>query len=908
MGDKSTEGYSIYSKTVIEGKEKQMVIIKDIRIDYEKEPIGIIKLPQFSWRIESNQRNVLQTAYQLQISADTSFDTIEFDSENVQSSESAHVFAEGFKMESLKKYYVRVRINDNYHEISEWSKTSFFISAVMSICDWQGNFISAEKETDAASSKGTYLRKEFHTRNEVRSAYICITALGLYQLYLNGEKVGDDELTPGWTSYHKRLLYQTYDITQKIKTGDNVLGAILGAGWYKGTMGFLGERNNYGKQTALFAQLVITYTNGKTENIVTDESWQGTDSPILFSEIYDGEIYDARKEIDNWNRPNLTENVMYPVTIVEYDKSLLYPQAACKVRSMTQVKPISMFTTQNGEKVIDFGQNLTGWVSFKVCAKKDSLVELRCFEVLDSEGNVYLDNLRCAKQKIVYICKDDNQVSFQPHFTFQGFQYVHIINYPNIPKLDDFIAYAVHSDMEETGSFSCSNADINQLQHNILWGMKGNFLDIPTDCPQRNERLGWTGDAQIFCRTATFLMNTYTFFDKWLKDVKADQTKEGGIPHIVPDIITGKNQDDWLVSQGTHSAAGWADVAVINPWNLYLCYGDKRIIEGQYESMKAWIDFMRSHEVNGTWKYRLQFGDWVALDAIEGSYFGATPNELICTAYYAYSAGIFAKMANIIGKDEDSVFYQKLHERIKRSFQINFFDENGLMTAQTQTSHVIALYFDLVPEKFRKKTVEGLLRLLVEKNGHLVTGFLGTPYFCHALSQNGHVKEAYDLLLKDDFPSWLYQVNMGATTIWEHWDGKKPDGSMWSSDMNSFNHYAYGAIGDWLYRVAAGIEIDEKMPGYKHTIIAPLIGGNLNYVKASYRSIYGIIQVEWVVHDEVVDLEVYIPENTSADIILSQSKALLKDDGILFERKDNAYRGVIGSGEYHIQYQLRSLK
>ena len=404
---------------------------------------------------------------------------------------------------------------------------------------------------------------------------------------------------------------------------------------------------------------------------------------------------------------------------------------------------------------------MSALIQVTAAGKKGDVIQLDCFEVLDSKGNVYLDNLRGAKESLQYTFGEEGTITYRPSFTFMGFRYAKIVSFPGEPSLDNFTANAIHTNMERTGFLETSNQDLNQLAHNILWGLKSNFVDVPTDCPQRDERLGWTGDAEIFCRTACFLENTYSFYRKWLRDVEADQTAEGGVAHVVPDIISGNEGDNWLLEQGSHSAAAWADVAVINPWTMYLTFGDKEILKIQYNSMKNWINFMREYSVDYIWNYKLQFGDWVALDAEEGSYFGATPNDLTCTAYFAYSTGLFVKAAEALGCTEDVKEYTDLYNKVVDKFQRTFFDENGEMTAQTQTAHIVALYFGLVPEKYKEKTVQGLLRLLKKENDHLVTGFVGTPYFCHALSQNGHVKEAYDLLLKDDFPSWLYQVKIG---------------------------------------------------------------------------------------------------------------------------------------------------
>jgi len=881
-----------------------MLQVSDIKINYLKEPAGITNSPQFSWILESNQRNVKQTAYRLQISMEETFHTIVYDSQKVAHEASAHVFAKGFLPKSASKYFVRVKTWNNHEEESPYSKTSFFLSGLMEDGDWQASFISAESKEDADSSKGTYLRKEVILNKKVKSAYAYTTALGLYHFYINGQKVGTDQMAPGWTSYHNRLLYQTHDITSLLKDGDNALGAHIGAGWYKGKMGFTHTRNIYGNQTGFLCQIHIQYEDGSNELIMSDDSWKGCDSPVLFSEIYDGEIYDANWEQEGWNLPRFNDGHWQSPEILTIDNSILTAQAGCKVREIETLPAKEIFKTPKGDTIIDFGQNLTGWIRFKVNAKAGEKVILNCFEVLDKDGNAYFENLRSAKETLEYTCKGNGEATYQPYFSFQGFRYVKIAAYPGALSRDNFSTLVVHSDMEETGTFHCSNPDLNQLQHNITWGLKGNFLDIPTDCPQRDERLGWTGDAQIFCRTASYIMDTYTFFSKWLEDLAADQTPEGGVPHVIPDILSGRSQDDGLISQGTDSAAAWSDAAVINPWTLYLVYGDKEIIRRQYGSMKAWIDFMTHHATDGIWSYRLQFGDWVALDAEEGSYFGATPNELICTAYYAYSSGLFAKMAQAIGNDEDFQTYQQLHEDIVSVFQNRYFTEEGDMSIQTQTAHIVALYFDLVPEQYKEKTTLGLVKLLDKENGHLVTGFVGTPYFCHALSQNGHTKEAYELLLKDDFPSWLYQIRKGATTIWEHWDGIKEDGSMWSADMNSFNHYAYGAVGDWLYRVIAGIEADENEPGYKHFAISPQIGGNLTYAKGTFKSVYGEIMTCWQRNGNTLQLDFTVPVNTTATILLSDADDVISNDGIAFTKDSFGYEGVTGSGHYTVIYTI----
>jgi alpha-L-rhamnosidase len=550
------------------------------------------------------------------------------------------------------------------------------------------------------------------------------------------------------------------------------------------------------------------------------------------------------------------------------------------------------------------GQNMVGWVRFSVEGNRGDQVILKHAEVLDKYGNFYTDNLRSAKQTIEYILKGEAREIFEPHFTFQGFRYVKIEKYPKEPDLNDFTGVVIHSDMERIGSFECSEPLINQLQHNILWGQKGNFVEVPTDCPQRDERLGWTGDAQVFIRTACFNMNVASFFSKWLRDLQADQLENGGVPHVVPNVL-GKD---------AHSSSAWADAAVICPWTIYLCYGDTRILEQQYDSMKAWVEYIRAQGENEyLWNTGFHFGDWLALDAKEDSYVGSTAKDYIATAFYAYSTAILRETAKILGRDEDVNKYSNLHERIIENFQKEFVTLNGRLAVPTQTAHVLALMFDLVKPEDRKRVIDTLVEYIHENKDHLTTGFVGTPYLCLVLSQNGYNDLAYKLVQQKDYPSWLYPITKGATTMWEHWDGIKEDGSFWSADMNSFNHYAYGSIGDWLYRVVAGIDTHSDKTGYKHIIIKPQPGSGLTYAKAAIKSMYGEIKSFWEDEGDTMKVLICIPSNTTATIVLPYAQSIegvyegdkeLKDaEGILSSKE--AECGIeleIGSGEYCFSY------
>ncbi|MBR0228308.1 MAG: glycoside hydrolase family 78 protein [Clostridia bacterium] len=920
-----------------------MIEIQKLLPDGMERPQGVESMPKLTWVLSSDNRNVRQAAYQVQLSTGADFAAPLYDSGRVESGESAHVTLPFDRLLPCREYFVRARVWTDAEE-SPWSAPASFLTGMIG-GGWRASFVSAETENDWVNSKGTYLRKSWRVGKPVREAFVCATALGLYHLYINGQSVSEEKMLPGWTSYHKHLCYQTWKVTGLLRSGENVLGAHVGAGWYKGMMGFIHQRCTWGKRTALLAQLILRYVDGTEETIVTDESWLGCASPVTFSEIYDGERYDARLSQPGWNAPGFApeigaereeapvpplrdrltndysddekaaqrrfaqeyrpeDTLWRPVERVEYPLNVLAPQPGSRPRIEMALPVQSILTTPKGETVLDFGQNLTGYVRFTVRGKAGALCHLRCFETLDAAGNAYFDNLRGALAEIRYICKDESTVTYDELFSFQGFRYALVEAWPEEIRKESFTACVVYSDMRQTGRFSCSNPLLNQLQHNIEWSLRGNFLDIPTDCPQRDERMGWTGDAQIFCRTAAYLRFCAPFFRKWLRDVALDQTEEGGVPHVVPDQLRYYRNNDWLLSQGTHSAAAWADVAVILPWTLYLTYGDKTVLSDQFDSMKAWIDFMRAHAKDYIWNYRLQFGDWVALDAAEGSYLGATPNDLTCTAYFAYSTGLFVKACRALHKDALAEEYAALYEKIVEKFRRAFCDERGVMTVQTQTAHVVALYFHLIPEQGIPGTVAGLKRLLDKENGHLVTGFVGTPYICHALSQNGSKKEAYDLLLKEDFPSWLYQVKSGATTIWEHWDGLKPDGTMWSPDMNSFNHYAYGAIGEWLYRVIAGLEIDENAPGYKRAVIAPQTGGGLTFAEGGFDSLYGTVASRWEREGNAVTLSVTVPVNAEASVILERGAESPQSE-LAFARNENGqWQAEAGSGSWTVSYVL----
>ena len=690
---------------------------------------------------------------------------------------------------------------------------------------------------------GTVYLKNFRCAAKAEKAILKITALGVYEAKLNGERVGDFILAPGWTSYLNRLQVQSYDVTNLLKT-ENSLEVTVGQGWRaiankRDGSDFLGYRD-----TALIAELTIVYADGTAESIVTDSSRTARESKLRYTNIYDGDIYDATFKAGSARH----------CICVDLKKDMLIPQEGEKIVEHERMPALQIIKTPAGETVIDFGQNMTGYVEFRIKGTPSAQATISHGETLDCDGNFYNANYRSADARIKFVCDGEEQ-TYKSALTFFGFRYIRLENWPDEVKKENFTAVVVHSDIRRTGYFECSDETVNKLFKNIIWGQKSNFLDVPTDCPQRDERLGWTGDAQVFVRTASLNFDVERFFKKWLRDLAADQGRDGCVPHVVPNIF-----DD----MGGSSA--WSDAAVICPWEIYRTYGDKAVLEEQFDSMKAWIDWMRERSENGKRSGGSHFGDWLGLDSPEGSYKGATPEELIATAYYKYSTELFIKAAHALGRDVAE--YENIPAEAAKAFRREYM-ENGRVKNATQTACVLALYFDITDD--RAATV-GQLNELIERAGHLETGFVGTPYLLHALSDNGYAETAYDLLLRREYPSWLYPISKGATTVWEHWDGIKPDGTMWSTDMNSFNHYAYGAVADWMYGAAAGINSDPDRPGFEHIIFRPVTDRRLDFVKASIDTRRGTVASEWRRENGRIKYIFTVPEGCGASVIIGGEK------------------------------------
>ncbi|MEW1588325.1 family 78 glycoside hydrolase catalytic domain, partial [Micromonospora vinacea] len=734
------------------------------------------------------------------------------------------------------------------------------------------------------------LRRGFRVDGTVARARIYATALGVYQLSLNGQRVGDHELAPGWTDYHKRVQYQTYDVTRQLQPGDNVLGALLGDGWYAGSIAWFGT-DNYGSRPHLSAQLVIDYTDGRSATIATDGTWRVTGGPFLQSDLIHGETYDARRLPPGWDRPGFVDAGWKPATVDDVDATdKIVAQVDPPVR-VTQELPARTLTQPTpGTWIFDLGQNMVGKVRLKLNGPAGTTVRIRHAEVLNPNGTAYTANLRTARATDQYTLRGGGAEVYQPTFTFHGFRYVEVTGYPGTPDLDSVTGLVIHTDGDLTGEFQTSNAMVNQLHSNITWGQRGNFLSIPTDTPARDERLGWTGDINVFANTATFNMDSLTFLSKWLQDLRDAQSANGAYPDVAPRACCGDG------------ATGWADAGITVPYALWQRYGDTRVVEEHYASMVRYASWLESTSSGNLRTNAGPYLDWLNLE-------DPTPAGVVGTAYYAYSIRLLGELAAAIGRDADATRYAALSRAITQAFVTTYVAADGTVQGDSQTGYVLAIGMGLLTDPLRARAADRLVANVQRHDWHLSTGFLGTPDLLPALTATGHLDVAYRLLLNDTYPSWGYEIGKGATTIWERWDSIKPDGSFGDVGMNSFNHYAYGAVGDWMYRTVAGIQPDAANPGYAHVTFAPQPGGNLTSAKASYRSAYGTIGSDWDLDARGdMRLRLTVPANTTATVrfptpgreaVTEGGRPAEQVAGVRFVRMDGAVAVYeIGSGSY----------
>ena len=878
----------------------------DLTLDHRENPIGVDNLtPSFSWKIKSSNRNVLQTRYELRVAANQNDlkkakNLIWY--REMDSEQSLHIVYGGPKLQSKKTYYWQVRIRDNQGNSSAWSEVQRWEMGLVDPHNWSARWIEPGRVTDGKVGPPPVFFKDFNIPSNIQSARLYVTSHGIYEVMLNGQNISENLFNPGWTSYNKRLQYQTYDVTALLKKGKNESLVTVGDGWYRGFLEWNRKRNFYGKEVALLYQLEIELTDGTKLTINSDSTWRSSfDGPIRFSDIYNGETIDTRIGNDvtsiKWNDG---------VRMMDYGFDHLVAQQGPAVKRHEHLKAISIVESKKGTRIVDFGQNLVGWVRIHVKGNKGDTLVLHHAEVLDKDGDLYTQNLRTAAQENKFILNGEDQW-IEPSFTFQGFRYIRLSGAASryVGK-ENLTAVAIYSDMKPTGSFTSSNDLVNQLQSNIQWGQKSNFLDVPTDCPQRDERLGWTGDAQVFFNTAAYNMDVDLFFRKWLNDVQADQYDNGNVPAVVP-MTTRKVND---------GSAGWADVATIIPWHHFIVYGDTSLLKHQYQSMKKWVDFIKSESEEDLWKRTAHYGDWLfyTMDNDRDGKAALTDKTLIAQAFYAASTQNLIHAANVLDYKEDTDRYTELLSRIKAAFLREFVTPSGRLVSSSQTAYVLALNFDLLPEDMRVQAAQRLVDNIKQYNYHITTGFLGTPYISHVLSRFGYHDVAFKLLLQETYPSWLYPVKKGATTIWERWDGIKNNGDFQTASMNSFNHYAYGAVGDWMYKVILGMRPDDSAPAYKHVYITPHIGGDITYAKGSLQTKYGLVVSDWKVENKTMHLRVSIPANVRATItfpsslgvnILEGKKVLTSRTAIqVMPSAGGDMLCEVGSGEYDFKYVL----
>lgn len=816
--------------------------------EYLTNPIGIdVVQPRFSWWLDDPSPNAYQTGYQIR--ADNGWDT-----GKIGSDQSTHVPYKGPVLQSRDRVTWQTRYWDARGKPSAWSQPATFEVGLLHANDWHAQWIAAPwVGGPKTSSPCPFMTKTVRLDSPVKSARLYITALGLYDCSINGQVVSDEVFAPGWTDYDKRIQYQTCDVTKLLRTGRNRIDVVLGDGWAVGHVAW-NPRQGHVDRPRLLAQLEIAFSNGTRQMVTTDATWRVAQGPVLEADLLMGESHDARLTPSHWQ----------PVIVVDAPAASLVARCGPPVRRIRDIAPVGPPNQIGGKWIYDLGQNMVGRVRIKVRGAAGQTVTLRHAEVLNPDGTLYTANLRAARATDHYTLAGKGTETWEPRFTFHGFRYVEVTG----PRPLGLTGVVLHSDTPPTGTFSCSDKLVNQLQHNIQWGQRGNFLEAPTDCPQRDERLGWTGDAQVFCRTAAFNMDVAGFFTKWQRDLADAQFENGNIPAVAPNAL-----------RHTHDGGpAWSDAVVVCPWTIYQCYGDVELLGAHYASMRRFVEclraqsrgLIRAHD-DAPWQ---GYGDWLAQDG-SGNVFGGTPKDLIGTAFFAWSTRLLSQIAAWLGRHDDADRYKNLFNKIRRAFQRRFVTPAGIVGNGSQTCYVLALHFDLLPATQRPVALANLVRDIERHGGKLTCGFVGSSYLPWVLSDNGRADVAFKLLFQKTWPSWLYAVTKGATTIWERWDGWTHDKGFQDPGMNSFNHYAYGAIGAWLYAVVAGIQLDPDLPGYKHIVIQPHPGHGLTHARGRLRTLYGIVESKWRIQRHRFILDVVIPPNTTATVHLPGEKKTL---------------------------------
>ncbi len=872
------------------------MIIGRLKVNHMVSPLGYdIKEPVFSW-VVLESTGMKQKMSRLTLGLDGELKQVIYDSGMREDSDSLGTSV-SMELKPRTRYYWRIEVwaDDGDYGISDtaWFETGKLWEK------WQAKWL----EAPFGKEIHPWFKKEFQLEEEVLSARAYVCGLGLYELKINGRKAGEEYLMPGYYDYGNWLQYQTYDVTSLLKKGNNNLDAMLGNGWYKGRFGFVPDMKElYGDRMKWICELWVTLSDNRTCVIATGEGFLCHESPVLESSIYNGECFDANRKteaLSGWQEAVLSSAPDVPL------RERLSPALTIRKR----ISPVEIICTAAGETVLDFGQEITGFMEFPCNIQKGGEVYLQYGEILQ-EGEFYKDNLRTAKAEYRYI-SDGKPAWVRPHFTYYGFRYVRVSGLTQEEMMASK-GCVIYSDLEETGVVETSDLRINRLFANALWGQRGNFLDVPTDCPQRDERMGWTGDAQVFAATASFNMDTAAFYRKYLFDMLLEQRDHAGaVPDVVPDAI-GKIHRIRGEEKRSAGACAWGDAAAVIPWTMYLFYGDKSLLESQFENMCLWVDYIKSQDEEHCkgkrlWTCGFHYGDWLALDNPDKeSRFGGTDSFYVASAYYYYSAELTAMAAKVLGRKKEEEYYKNLSEEVKAAFRKEYFTPQGEILVKTQTAMVLALFLKLVPEEApKKRLVQALKEKLDARDIHLDTGFVGTPWLCPVLTENGLKDYAYTLLFNEDYPSWLYEVGMGATTIWERWNSVLPDGSISGTGMNSLNHYAYGSIAEWMYRYMCGINPVWEEPGFRLAVLKPQSDVRLAWAKGVYLSPAGEYRCGWEISEDKITYEIRVPFGACADFILEQGLNGVLLNGAVSNELEREGKIRLMPGDYRITASRR---
>lgn len=857
-----------------------------LRVEQLDRPLGLdTAQPRLAWWVHDPRTSARQSAYHVQVATDPAAlargEADAWDTGRVESEQSIHVVYAGEALRPSTRYHWRVRTWDGDGEPSPWSLPAWWETGLnigqpdpqhaLGEAQWIASDLVADEERAAPCPQ---FRKAFSLEGPIGSARLYITALGLYDAQINGQPATDEALNPGWTDYQTRVTYRTYDVTDLLNTGDNAIGVTLGDGWYAGHIAWAG-RQHYGDRPKLNALLRVTLGDGQTVTIPTDTTWRTAAGHVVSADLYMGEHHDRRKATPGWAAPGFDDTAWSRATPCDPPQAAVDAAAYPAIRPVQALTPVAEPTTLDDDgvavQVFDLGQNMVGRARVTLRGEPGQTARVRFAEMLQADGTLYTDNLRKAKATDYVTFADGEPILFEPSFTFHGFRYVEVSGCAPMSR-EDVVGVVLCSDLEPTGTFTCSNELVNQLQSNIVWGQRGNFLDVPTDCPQRDERLGWTGDAQVFVRTAAFNMNVGPFFDKWQRDLSDEQQDTGSIPSVAPVVAKGLSKQIQ-----TDGGPAWSDAYIICPWTMYRCFGDTRILEDHYDGMCRFLEYLADTANNHIRTSRdfagwHGYGDWLATDGVH-PWTAPTPRDLIGTAYYAYDLALMVQIAQALAKTDDATRFIALREQVVAAFNRAFVTDDGRVVGDTQTGYLLALGFDLLPEDKRPAALAQLRWLIESRGPALTTGFVGSPLLCPVLSRFGAHDLAYALLLREDYPGWLYSIHQGATTMWERWNSFTHKDGFGPVGMNSFNHYAYGAVGQWMYATVAGLDADPDVPAFKRLVIAPVPHEQVTHAEATLDTPYGQAATSWSLTGTRFTLDATAPANTTAELRLPNGES-----------------------------------